>query len=96
MSDKAALRAPRLARGVRFRRLEDGSAVLLVPEGVVNLRESAASIAELIDGQRTASDIAEELLLAYDAPRSQILADVEELLERFAEKTWLELPASAP
>jgi len=80
----------RLARGVRFRRLPDGTGVLLVPEGVVNLSETAAAIAELIDGERSSSDIAAALSQTFDAPRATIEADVDELLARFAGKTWLD------
>lgn len=87
----------KFARGVRFRRLPDGAGVLLVPEGVVNLSETAASVAELVDGVRTAVDIAVELARSFDAPRERIEADVDELLGRLAGKTWLEtVPASRP
>lgn len=82
--------AVRLARGVRFRHLPDGAGVLLVPEGVVNLSETAAAVAALIDGERSAGDIAAALAQTFDAPRERIEADVEELLARFAGKTWLE------
>ena len=87
---------PRYARGVRFRRLDDGSAVLLVPEGVVNLSDSAASIAELIDGTKTPQSIAEALATTYDAAPDVIAADVQALLEEFALKTWLELSGGRP
>jgi pyrroloquinoline quinone biosynthesis protein D len=95
MRDRAAMSAQRpapvrLARGVRFRRLPDGAGVLLVPEGVVNLTETAAAIAELIDGERSSSDIAAALTQAFDAPRATIEADVDELLARFAGNTWLD------
>ena len=80
----------RLARGVRFRRLPDGNGVLLVPEGVVNLSETAAAVAELIDGERSSSDIAAVLSHTFDAPQSTIEADVDELLARFAGNTWLD------
>jgi len=80
----------RLARGVRFRRLADGAGVLLVPEGVVNLSETAAAIAELIDGERSSSEIAAALTQTFDAPRDTIEADVAELLARFAGNTWLD------
>jgi coenzyme PQQ biosynthesis protein PqqD len=63
----------------------------LVPEGVVNLTETAAAIAELVDGTKTAADIAVTLASAFDAPQQRIAADVEELLGGFAGKTWLEL-----
>jgi coenzyme PQQ biosynthesis protein PqqD len=86
---------PRFARGVRFRRLDDGSGVLLVPEGVVNLTESASAIAELIDGVRGADAIASTLATTFDAPRERIAADVSELLDAFAKKTWLDRPEQA-
>lgn len=80
----------RLARGVRFRRLPDGAGVLLVPEGVVNLSQSAAAIAELIDGERSSSDIAAALTQTFDAPQDAIESDVNDLLLRFAGNTWLD------
>lgn len=80
----------RLARGVRFRRLPDGNGVLLVPEGVVNLSETAAAVAELIDGERSSSDIAAVLSQTFDASHATIEADVDELLARFASSTWLD------
>ena len=83
--------APRFAKGVRFRRLDDGKGVLLVPEGVVNLTVSASSIAELVDGTRTPDAIAAALANEFDAPRERIAADIDELLRRFAEKTWVDL-----
>jgi coenzyme PQQ biosynthesis protein PqqD len=82
--------AVRFARGVRFRRLPDGAGVLLVPEGVVNLTETAAAIAALIDGERGAADIAAVLASSFDAPAADIERDVHELLARFAAKTWLD------
>jgi pyrroloquinoline quinone biosynthesis protein D len=85
---------PKFARGVRFRRLADGSGVLLVPEGVVKLSESAASVAELVDGARSSADIAEALALDFDAPADTIAADVDILLRDFARKTWLDAGAA--
>ena len=88
--------APRFARGVRFRRLDDGTGVLLVPEGVVNLTESACAIAELIDGERTTEAIASVLADSFDAPQASIASDVAQLLDGFAKKTWLEIPEHPP
>lgn len=84
------LTPPRFARGVRFRRLRDGAGVLLVPEGVVNLSESAAAIAELVDGARTPDDISALLAASFDGPNERIAADVQELLARLAAKTWID------
>ena len=83
------MRGVRFARGVRFRRLPDGAGVLLVPEGVVTLSESAAAIAELVDGERSPDAIAQALASAFDAPLDRIAGDVRELLDRFEAKTWL-------
>lgn len=80
---------PRFAKGVRFRRLPDGSGVLLVPEGVVTLSTTAAAVAELVDGVRDEATIAEALALRFDAAPDAIAADVALLLQRFARKTWL-------
>ena len=91
----SAGRAPRFARGVRFRRLEDGSGVLLVPEGVVNLTETAAAIVELVDGVRTPADMAAALGKVFDAPPDRISADVSELLGRLSDKTWILVPDNA-
>ena len=85
-------KAVRFARGVRFRRLEDGSGVLLVPEGVVTLTESASAVAELVDGERGADAIVQALAANYDAPATEIARDVNDLLARFEANTWLALP----
>lgn len=92
MTDDRGLAPPRFARGVRFRRLDDDKGVLLVPEGVVNLTESASAIAELIDGKRSTDAIAAALAASFDAPQERIAADVAQLLDGFAKNTWLDLP----
>lgn len=73
--------APRFAPGVRFRRENERVAFLLVPEGVVELSETAAAIAELIDGRRTTREIASELSQRYEAPAEALRADVAEFCE---------------
>jgi pyrroloquinoline quinone biosynthesis protein D len=75
---------------VRFRRLADGSGVLLVPEGIVQLSETAAAIAELVDGERTTEVMARALTTSFDASGDDIAADIDELLKGFASKTWLD------
>ena len=78
-----------LAKGVRFRRMPDGEGVLLIPEGVVNLNASAAAIVELIDGERTPTDIARELRTRFGANEDDIARDVETLLNDLTSRTWL-------
>ena len=84
------------ARGVRLRRMEDGAAVLLVPEGVANLSPTAAAVAALVDGVRDEDEIVACLSASFDATPSTIASDVRELLARFAAKGWLaaDVPAA--
>jgi len=86
--------APALAQGVRFRRSADGQGLLLIPEGVVNLNDSAAAIIELVDGQRITMEIAALLATRYSMDVAAIASDIEDLLQRLASKTWLVLPAA--
>ncbi len=88
------MNAPVLAQGVRFRRSADGQGLLLIPEGVVNLNDSAAAIIELVDGQRTVAEIAALLATRYGMDVAAIASDIEDLLQRLAIKTWLVLPAA--
>ncbi len=88
------MNAPALAQGVRFRRSADGQGLLLIPEGVVNLNDSAAAIIELVDGQRTTMEIAALLATRYSMDVAAIASDIEDLLQRLASKTWLVLPAA--
>jgi coenzyme PQQ biosynthesis protein PqqD len=82
---------PKLARGVRISRLQDGSVVLLVPEGVVKLAGSAPAIVELVDGIRNIETIADELAGRYDAAPGTIEDDVLEILEGLSRKALVDL-----
>ena len=89
--------APSLAPGVRFRRSADGQGVLLIPEGVVNLNDSAAAIVELLDGRRSVDEIASMLAERFGIDSAVVRSDVEDLLQRLAQKLWLiPSPANAP
>jgi pyrroloquinoline quinone biosynthesis protein D len=74
----------RLARGVRFRRDPDGSAMLLVPEGIVSLNETAAVILELVDGARGDDEIVALLAKRYDEPQATLARDAHALLTEFS------------
>ena len=73
----------RIARGVRLKRTASGQSVLLVPEGIVELSETAADTIALVDGTRDAAAIARELSERYEDPADDLLADVSALLEAF-------------
>lgn len=78
---------PRLARGMRLR--EDTTRnqwVMLAPERMFVPDETALEVLRLVDGQRSLDAIADDLAARFDAPRTEILADVAALLEDLAEK----------
>ncbi len=76
----------RYAPGVRLRRENERVVFLLVPEGVVELSETAAAIAELIDGTRTLDAITAMLASRYDAPVDALRADVAEFCDSLRER----------
>lgn len=81
--------AHRLARGVRLRREADGSALLLVPEGIVTLNDTAAAVLELTDGSRTIAAIAADLSERFDADRAALEIDVRDLLDEFVTRGYV-------
>ncbi|BAS26995.1 pyrroloquinoline quinone biosynthesis peptide chaperone PqqD [Limnochorda pilosa] len=79
---------PRLARGVRLRWDPGrGRHLLLLPERVVVLNETAGAILELCDGERPVSDVVREMEARYGA--RGIESDVLEFLERMNEEGWI-------
>ncbi|HEY1976687.1 MAG TPA: pyrroloquinoline quinone biosynthesis peptide chaperone PqqD [Candidatus Baltobacteraceae bacterium] len=81
---------PRLGKGVRVRRETDGSSMLLVPEGALALNATAAATLELVDGTRSVAEIAAQLVERFDVDEHQASEDVSRLLERLAERRFVE------
>ena len=81
---------PRLGKGVRLRRETDGSSMLLVPEGALELNASAAATLELVDGTHSVADIAARLVERFDVEESEAREDVCRLLERLADRRLVE------
>jgi pyrroloquinoline quinone biosynthesis protein D len=80
---------PQLATHVRLQwDAVRGKHVLLTPEGVLVLNETAAAIAERCDGQRSVTMIAAELGAQYG---QAVDDDVLTLLQRLADKRLLVL-----
>ena len=82
---------PRFRRGFRFQwePVQNGY-VLLYPEGMVKLNESAGAILREVDGQRSVQDIISALEQAF--PEAGPLAgDVHEFLQNACEQHWIEL-----
>ena len=71
-----------MSRGVRLRTEPDGSTLLLVPEGILRLNESAAAILALVDGTRTIDEIVDALGERFEIPREDLVRDVGELIDR--------------
>ncbi|MBC53039.1 MAG: pyrroloquinoline quinone biosynthesis peptide chaperone PqqD [Gammaproteobacteria bacterium] len=61
--------------------------VLLYPEGLIKLTESAGEILQRIDGQRTATDIISSLQAAF--PGADLQQDVSDFLEHAHDKGWI-------
>ncbi len=82
--------APAFANGVRLRAERDGSALLLVPEGIVRLNATAAATLALVEGRRSVAEIVAALAGArYDADAARIEADVRALFARLRERHLL-------
>ena len=63
------------------------SNVLLFPEGMVRLNETASEILKKVDGMRTQSEIIEELLVEFGD--ANIESDVNEFLEEAFSRGWV-------
>ena len=75
---------PRLAPGCRLHPTE---AVLLIPEGALQLTGPSRDILFRLDGRKTVETIIDELLLQYPAAeRAEVGADVIELLTRLQQR----------
>jgi pyrroloquinoline quinone biosynthesis protein D len=75
---------PRLAPGCRLHPTE---AVLLVPEGTLNLRGPARDILSHLDGKQSVAAIVDELLKLYSGVESSDMQrDVLTLLERMQQR----------
>ena len=79
----------RLAPGMRLQRDASGAAVLLVPEGIVNLNDTAAAILALTDGTRDVDEIVHVLSERFSASHDALSADVRELLNAFVARGFV-------
>jgi pyrroloquinoline quinone biosynthesis protein D len=82
---------PRLARGVRLQTdSKSGNGVLLFPEGVLELNETAQEILTRCDG-RTMSEIIQALAEEYEVDPQMLAADVRETLGDLQRRKLIEL-----
>jgi pyrroloquinoline quinone biosynthesis protein D len=85
-------RTPALRAGYRLQWEPAQQAhVLLYPEGMVKLNESAAAIVNEINGRSNVASIIQQLEILYpDAPPT-LAEDVIQFMEAAYEKFWLQL-----
>jgi pyrroloquinoline quinone biosynthesis protein D len=82
---------PRLAKGVRLQSdSTSGKSVLLFPEGIVELNETAHEILMRCDG-RTLSEIVQALAGEFDADEAALANDVHETLTDLQQRKLIEL-----
>ena len=82
---------PRLARGVRLQTdSKTGNSVLLFPEGVLELNETAHEILSRCDG-RTVSEIIQALAEEYNVDLEMLATDVRETLADLQRRKLIEL-----
>ena len=91
MPEIADAAQPRLAKGVRLQSdSTTGKSVLLFPEGVVELNETAHEILTRCDG-RTVIEIVQVLAEEYDADLVALASDVRETLADLQQRRLIEL-----
>ena len=82
---------PKLARGVRLQTdSKTGNSVLLFPEGVLELNETAQDIVSRCDG-RTVSEIIQALAEEYNVDLEMLGGDVQETLADLQRRKLIEL-----
>ena len=82
---------PRLTRGVRLQTdSKTGNSVLLFPEGVLELNETAQDIVSRCDG-RTVSEIIQALAEEYNVDLEMLGGDVQETLADLQRRKLIEL-----
>ena len=82
---------PRLARGVRLQTdSKTSNSVLLFPEGVLELNETAQDIVSRCDG-RTVSEIIQALAEEYNVDLEMLGGDVQETLADLQRRKLIEL-----
>jgi len=83
---------PALPRGVRLRHdPARGGYVLLAPERVVKLDDTAHAVVAQIDGQRDLGTIAGQLAAEYSADMKTILSDICQLVTGLHARGLLDL-----
>ena len=65
--------------------------LLLYPEGLLALNQTAHDVLALCDGQRDVAEIVKTLAAQYAVDANAIDADVKEILQKLSQKTFVTL-----
>ena len=91
MTGLAVQDVPRLPRGVKLRFDEvRGKHVLLAPERAFGLDDVAVAVVQLVDGQRSVSEIIDALAQRYTEDREVVAGDVVAMLDDLLAKRVIE------
>jgi pyrroloquinoline quinone biosynthesis protein D len=91
MTGLAVQDVPRLPRGVKLRFDEvRGKHVLLAPERAFGLDDVAVAVVQLVDGQRSVSEIIDALAQRYEEDREVVAGDVVAMLDDLLAKRVIE------
>jgi pyrroloquinoline quinone biosynthesis protein D len=83
----AASTVPAIPRHIKLRHDPGrGRWIILAPERVFNPDDTAVAVLKLCDGARTVKDIAGQLSKEYNAPESEIIGDIVDMLQDLADK----------
>jgi pyrroloquinoline quinone biosynthesis protein D len=78
---------PRLGISCRLRKVGNGDSILLLPEGILRLKGTAAEIIRLCNGERTVADILRAMQALYPSPDpQQIEQEIGSFLNRLLER----------
>lgn len=85
------MRPPRLRPGYRLQwEPAQHSHVLLYPEGMIRLNDSAAAILTRCDGQTSLSDLIDALAAEYPG-EATLAEDIREFIDLARQRGWIEL-----
>lgn len=91
MSDIAMTQVPAIRRGYRFQwEPAQNCHVLLYPEGMIKLNDSAGEILKRVDGQRSIGAIIADLQACFPDAEG-IAEDILALFEVAHERFWIDL-----
>ncbi|MGA2992517.1 MAG: pyrroloquinoline quinone biosynthesis peptide chaperone PqqD [Candidatus Korobacteraceae bacterium] len=82
---------PRLSVGCRLREAQGQPPMLLMPEGVLQLRGAGGEILRRLDGNKTFAELVNELHQAFPGAGESLARETAEFLERLQARQAVEI-----